>query len=272
MSRRRRCRSARPGTVATVGGIISVTAAAADNIGVQGVQFKVDGANLGAEDTSPPFAVPWDTRVLANGAYTLTATARDAAGNTGASPPITVTVDNVPDTTPPARAAGSPAGTLPAGTSSTAISLTTNEAAACRYSPVAAVAWADMTATFTNTGGTAHSTQVSGLNGGTTYTFYVRCRDTSNNANLDDYPIAFAVAAAMSRRRRDRSPLPLTAERQRNCDARRRCRGQRRRRRRPVPDRWDQRRQYRIAPRAIHLCVEYDPGLERFARDHCRDP
>ena len=54
---------------------------ASDNVGVGGVQFKLDGANLGAEDTSAPYSVSWDTTALANGAHTLTAVARDAAGN-----------------------------------------------------------------------------------------------------------------------------------------------------------------------------------------------
>ena len=47
-----------------------------------GVQFKLDGANLGSEDTSAPYAVTWNTATAANGPHTLSAVARDAAGNT----------------------------------------------------------------------------------------------------------------------------------------------------------------------------------------------
>ena len=38
------------------------SANATDNVAVAGVQFRVDGANLGAEDTRAPYSVAWDTR------------------------------------------------------------------------------------------------------------------------------------------------------------------------------------------------------------------
>ena len=66
-----------------------------DNVGVVGVQFQLDGTtNLGAEDTSAPYSVSWNTAGVANGTHTLTATARDAAGNFTTSAARTVTVNN----------------------------------------------------------------------------------------------------------------------------------------------------------------------------------
>ena len=60
-----------------------------------GVQFLVDnGTALGAEDTTSPYSVSWNTTTVANGTYTLTAVARDAADNKTTSAPVTVTVDN----------------------------------------------------------------------------------------------------------------------------------------------------------------------------------
>jgi len=97
------------------------------------------------------------------------------------------------DTTPPGRSNGSPTGTLPAGTTSTTLSLNTDEAATCRYSTTAGVAYSRLKNTFSSTGGTSHATSVGGLEDGTLYTFYVRCRDLSRNANPDDYPIRFSV-------------------------------------------------------------------------------
>src|SRR5207253_5221427 len=41
-----------PTNLSTVSGIIMVSATASDNVGVVGVQFKVDGSNTGAEDTA----------------------------------------------------------------------------------------------------------------------------------------------------------------------------------------------------------------------------
>jgi len=84
-----------PSNGATVSGaLVSVTANASDNVGVVGVQFKLDGVNIGAEDTVAPYAITWNTTSVANGAHALTAVARDAATNTTTSAAVNVTVDN----------------------------------------------------------------------------------------------------------------------------------------------------------------------------------
>ena len=77
-----------PANGATVSGTVTLTATASDNVGVAGVQFLVDGASrLGSEDTTAPYGVSWNTTTVANGTHTLTAVARDAAGNTNTSTP-----------------------------------------------------------------------------------------------------------------------------------------------------------------------------------------
>jgi hypothetical protein len=81
-----------PSSGATVSSVVTVTASASDNVGVAGVQFKLDGAPLGSEDTTAPYAVSWNTSGRAPGPAVLTATARDAAGNQATSSPVTVTV------------------------------------------------------------------------------------------------------------------------------------------------------------------------------------
>ena len=83
-----------PGAGATVSGAITVAASATDNVGVVGVQFKLDGANLGTEDTVAPYSVSWNTSSAGNGGHTLTAVARDAAGNRTTSSAVAVTVSN----------------------------------------------------------------------------------------------------------------------------------------------------------------------------------
>ena len=79
----------------TVSGTVAVSATASDNVGVAGVQFLLDGANLGAEDTASPYSVSWDTTTATNGSHVLLARARDAAGNVTTSSSVTVTVSNV---------------------------------------------------------------------------------------------------------------------------------------------------------------------------------
>jgi hypothetical protein len=85
----------------TVSGTVTVSANASDNIGVAGVTF-MDGATLLApEITAAPFAVSWKTTSVADGAHTLTAIARDAAGNSATSRPVAVAVSNTVVTPPP---------------------------------------------------------------------------------------------------------------------------------------------------------------------------
>ena len=83
-----------PANGATVSGTVTVSANATDNVGVAGVQFKLDGANLGSEDTLAPYGVSWNTATTINGSHTLTATARDAAGNKTTSSALTLNVSN----------------------------------------------------------------------------------------------------------------------------------------------------------------------------------
>ena len=100
-----------------------------------------------------------------------------------------------PDLAPPVRTNGQPSGSLPAGTTETTMSLSTNENATCRYSVNLGLAYENMTATFTGGGGAAHTTTVSPLSDGGNYTFYVRCQDTAGNVNTDDFSIVFSVAS-----------------------------------------------------------------------------
>lgn len=99
-----------PAADANVSGTISLTANAADDVGVAGVTFLVDGNPVGSEDTDSPYQVSLDTATLTNGAHTITAVARDAAGNSTTSAAISVTVANVvPDTTAPTVSVTAPA-------------------------------------------------------------------------------------------------------------------------------------------------------------------
>src|SRR5213592_3543793 len=107
---------------ATVSNTVTVSAAAADNVGVVGVQFKLDGANLGAEDLVAPYSVSWNTTTVPNGAHTLKASARDAAGNATTSASISVIVANA-DATPPTVAITAPTSNPTFSTSTTPLTL-----------------------------------------------------------------------------------------------------------------------------------------------------
>ena len=83
-----------PAAGATVSSIVTISANASDNGAVQSVQFTVDGADLGARDSSAPYSIAWNTSTVANGTHRLTAIARDTAGNPTTSATVTVTVSN----------------------------------------------------------------------------------------------------------------------------------------------------------------------------------
>jgi hypothetical protein len=88
-----------PASGSTVSGTIAVSATASDNVGVAGVQFQLDGAALGAEDTVSPYSTTWNTVAVSNGTHALRAIARDAAGNMTTSTAVNVTVNNASGST-----------------------------------------------------------------------------------------------------------------------------------------------------------------------------
>ena len=106
-----------PSAGSTVSGTVTIAATASDNVGVAGVQFLLDNTPLGAEDTTSPYSISWNTTTAANGTHTLTALARDVNGNTALSAPVTVTVANSSDTVAPTAAITAPsAGSTVSGT------------------------------------------------------------------------------------------------------------------------------------------------------------
>jgi hypothetical protein len=77
---------------ATVSGTVTVAATATASDAITGVQFLLDGSNLGSNVTSSPYSISWDTTHTSNGTHVLSARATDQTGNTATSSTITVTV------------------------------------------------------------------------------------------------------------------------------------------------------------------------------------
>jgi fibronectin type 3 domain-containing protein len=176
-----------PSNASTVSGMVTVTASASDNVGVEGVQFHLNGTNLGAEDTTNTYSVSWDTTGVAAGQYSLTATARDAAGNSMTATPVSIMVDAPPDATPP-----SIPGTLTAQVdSSSAISL--NWTAATDKVGVTGYE------IFRNGGFIATTTTTSyqdaNLAPSTIYTYTVRARDAAGNESMPSTSVSATTLA-----------------------------------------------------------------------------
>ncbi len=90
------------GTTYTTAQTVTFTATASDNVGVARVEFY-DGTTLKATDTSAPYSYGWTIDSAANGSYSWTAKAYDAAGNTATSSPALVRTVSIvsSDTTRP---------------------------------------------------------------------------------------------------------------------------------------------------------------------------
>ena len=85
-----------PADHATIVGVVTLQAKAADVLGLRSVQCFLDGTTL-AEGTQPPYGFTWDTRAIPNGHHTLQARAIDLAGNDATSEAVTVWVANPND-------------------------------------------------------------------------------------------------------------------------------------------------------------------------------
>jgi hypothetical protein len=96
-----------PASGASVSGTVSASASASDTSPILGVQFLLDGANLGVEVTSSPYVLAWNTTTATNGSHSLAARARDAAGNTADATSVNVTLNNP---TPPPSVSSADAG------------------------------------------------------------------------------------------------------------------------------------------------------------------
>ncbi len=169
-----------PATGATLSGIVPLTATANDDVAVLGVQFELDGANLGTEIASSPYQLNWDTRTIADGSHSLVAVARDAMHFTE-SAAVTVTVSNGIADAPPAV----PTGLAPVeGVGSVSLSWNPNlesdlASYQLRYRPKGSTA----PYTMASLPKTATSYLATGLTSGIIYEFMIRARDKGGQSS-----------------------------------------------------------------------------------------
>jgi hypothetical protein len=116
-----------PDNGAIVSGTVQVDVSATDNVGVSRVELYVNGTLL-STDTTAPYSFSWDTSTEASENCSLQAIAYDAAGNTGLSGTVAVTVSKaVADITPPDCSITSPAnGAIVSGTVQVNVAATDN--------------------------------------------------------------------------------------------------------------------------------------------------
>lgn len=106
-----------PASNATVSGTVPLSATASDNVAVTKVEFYLNGSLLDVR-ASAPYSTTWNSTLVPDGSYSISAKAYDAAGNVGTAS-RSVTVRNAADTTKPIVTAFS----LPATAASTMVAV-----------------------------------------------------------------------------------------------------------------------------------------------------
>ncbi len=99
--------------------------------------------------------------------------------------------NNENDSIPPIRSNSSPSGTIASNITRITLSIETDEVATCKYMTNPGINYTEMTYILNNTNSTNHSTLVTDLKYGMTYTYYLKCCDTSENYNTDDFNVTF---------------------------------------------------------------------------------
>jgi hypothetical protein len=191
-----------PRSEASVRGTITATASVTTigSLTVAGVQFKLDGVDLGSEDKAPPYAVAWNTTTASNGTHTLTAVARDVIGVRYTSDPITVTVDNIRPTVTVNQAAGQ---SDPTNVSPIRFTVAFSEpVTGFTHADVAIAGTAGGPKTVAVTGGpTAYHVAVSGMTSGTVTATIASgaaldaAGNSNTNATSTDNTVTFDISA-----------------------------------------------------------------------------
>ncbi len=92
-------------TVSGTGQALSANVTSAQT--VSGVQFKIDGINIGTEDMAAPYFVNWDTTSVANGIHIVTATGR-TTNNLSTTSTTLINVQNLAAPAPPTNLISNP--------------------------------------------------------------------------------------------------------------------------------------------------------------------
>ena len=167
-----------PVSGSSVSGIVSANASAWDNVAVSSVTIAVDGLAL-CTATVAPYSCSWNTAAQANGSHTVTATARDAAGNSKTVAETVNVNNNINDTTPPTTLITAP---LPGATASK--NLTVEVSAMDNVGVVSVELYLDGSLTGTDTSGPyTFKVNFQRLAPGA-HTLQARARDATGNAGV----------------------------------------------------------------------------------------
>ncbi len=158
----------------TLSGTVEFSASASSPVGVQNVEFRVDGNSIGTDD-SAPYAIPFNTAGLSSGSHTLSAVATNQKGETA-----TASVSFNTDTETPKTVTLLQINNLraDASTNEAIISFTTSVSAdgSIEYSENTS-----LNRSQPYSAGTSHTVRISGLSPGRVYYYKVTARSANSS-------------------------------------------------------------------------------------------
>lgn len=176
----------------STGGSITLYKAADDSVAEI---FSMDSAAITAPSSTAIRITPSHTLESLEGYYvTISSDAiKDTSDNFYAGITASTTWNfTAADTEAPTLFNTSPSGEQPLGTTTLSLRVETNESAHCAYTRTSGAPYAAHTP-FDATGGTVHTTTLSGFSNGLRYIYYVLCRDAALNQSTTDI-IDFSIA------------------------------------------------------------------------------
>lgn len=178
-----------PAPGALLEGTVVLSARASVPASIAGVQFRLDGADLGAQVSGPPYDLSWNTAQTADGAHLLSAEVWDKDGRSASSDAVPVVVDNAPLLI---------TGVSTLGVTATAatIAWTTNKPADAQveYGPTPAYGGATVLESLP---AVAHSAALIGLVPGTLYHYRVKSKRAAG-APVDSDDFTFTTTAPLA--------------------------------------------------------------------------
>ncbi len=177
-------------TVTPTGGPITITLASGSPIPAGAyvrVQLGTGGTQIVNPSSTASYQIPINTYDAGGGAIDY------GAAMVAILPAISTDVNEF-STNAPVLSNGEPTGTIPSNVLGVELSLNTNEYATCRYATSSGVAYDSMTNVFAHDSlGMFQTAVVMGVAQGTTYNYYVRCKDFFGNVDASDYLISFTA-------------------------------------------------------------------------------
>ncbi|MDL1988603.1 MAG: S8 family serine peptidase [Deltaproteobacteria bacterium] len=184
-----------PADGSTVSGTIVIKSSACDDVGVSKVEYQIDGSEPWTDmnKNNGTYSADWDTTTVANGDHVITVRATDTSGNSSTNE-VSVTVNNVGDTTLPTVSISEPTNSSTVSDTVTIKATASDDVAVekVEYQIDGADPWTNMKEGKGKNKGTYSANWDTTIVSDGLHTLTVRATDTSNNASTDQISVTVA--------------------------------------------------------------------------------